>query len=179
MPPSAWTPITRIFAQQFFRPREQAVHSPQVRVSRAIQKARDGRVHRASVAGLERQDTVAGLDDLYRELVPENSWIAEERLRAFERVEIGAADADCQHPHKHFARSWRARLRGISECESARLFKNDCLHRRYVSTVPDRPCFSPRSSDLPHEFSVSCLCQLHHKIKPCGRHLLLEKRSLQ
>ena len=30
MPPSAWTPITRIFAQQLVRPREQAAQTPQV-----------------------------------------------------------------------------------------------------------------------------------------------------
>src|SRR5579871_845192 len=98
------------------------------------------RVHRASVARLELPHAVSSFHDLDGEFMSENTWITEKWLRPFKCMEIGAAYADCQYTDQHFARSRRAWLRRVRDNKFAGLFKNDCSHGIYVSTVHLCPC---------------------------------------
>ena len=100
MPPSEWTPITRILAQQFVRPREHAAHTPQVMYGLTAQRS----------PGL-KSPSLAAFQYFDRQFVPQNSWVAEKGLRAFEGMEIGAADADGQDAHQRLARPGSRGLR--------------------------------------------------------------------
>jgi hypothetical protein len=99
-----------------------------MRAARRALAARDVRIHGAAVAGLKLTYAVAGPDYFHGKLVPQNPWISEKGLRAFECVKICAADSDGQHAYEYFTRPRRARLRSIGEGESPRLFQHHCLH---------------------------------------------------
>jgi hypothetical protein len=74
-------------------------------------------VHRAAIAGTEILDVIARGDNLNREFVTEYTRIAEKRLRAFEGVQVCAANADSQDANQSFAGAGRLRASGVGESE--------------------------------------------------------------
>ena len=73
------------------------------------------RLDRAALAGLQPSLIRADLDDLHSQFVPENARIAEERLPAAVRVQVGAANADPVHAHQGFAGRKRLGFGGCAE----------------------------------------------------------------
>ena len=51
------------------------------------------------------------------QFMPENSRVVKEGLRAFERMQIGPANSDCQHARQHLPRSGRTRVFALGQRE--------------------------------------------------------------